>query len=89
MHYECNNGIVMIEVWLTEVDISCVNDWIEITIFIQNKVSLKIEFEVLKNQLYIANVRNKPEVNILHGINLPMFDSWELNIDQWLVHLSW
>lgn len=88
MHDEGRDRIVMIEVWLTEVNVCAVDDWVEVTVLIQDKVSLEINLEVLENQLDVAVVGQEPEVNILLGIDLPVFNSWEFHIDKGFVEGS-
>jgi hypothetical protein len=74
MHDESSDGVIVVEVGLSEVNISAVNDWIKITMLIQYEVSLEVNFEVLEDQLDVAVVGKEPEVDILLSIDLPMFD---------------
>jgi hypothetical protein len=61
------------------MDVSVVNNWVKIAVFVQLKISLEINLEVFENELDVAVVWQEPEVDILLGINFPVFDSWEFN----------
>jgi hypothetical protein len=61
------------------MDVSVVHNWVKITVFVQLKISLEINLEVFENELDVAVVWQEPEVDILLGINFPVFDSWEFN----------
>jgi hypothetical protein len=61
------------------MDVSVVHNWVKIAVFVQLKISLEINLEVFENELDVAVVWQEPEVDILLGINFPVFDSWEFN----------
>ena len=61
------------------MDVSVVNNWVKIAVLVQLKISLEINLEVFENELDVAVVWQEPEVDILLGINFPVFDSWEFN----------
>lgn len=48
MHEEGNDRVVMVEVGLSEMDVSVVYDWIKVSILIELQVGLKINLEVLE-----------------------------------------
>jgi len=78
VHDECNYRILVVEIGIAKTYIWAVNLWLKVTIFIQGKITFKLKFEVLDNQLHLAYIGQKPKVDILWGINLPVLDSWEL-----------
>jgi len=79
MHDESGDRVVVIKVRLTEMNVSIVNNWVKITVFVQLEVGLEINLEVLENQLDVTVVRQEPEVDVLLCIDFPMFNSWELD----------
>ena len=70
------------------MNVSTVNYWVKVSMFVQDKVSLEIKLEILENQLNIAVVWEEPEVDILVCVYLPMLDCWEFDIDQRLIERS-
>lgn len=85
VHHKSGDRVVVIEVGLTKVNVSAVNNWVKVTMLVQDKVGLEVKLEVLENQLDVAIVREEPEVDILLGIDLPVLDRWEFDTDQSLV----
>ena len=85
VHHKSGDRVIVIEVGLTKVNVSAVNYWVKVTMLVQDKVGLEVKLEVLEDQLDVAIVREEPEVNILLGIDLPVFDCWEFDTDESLV----
>jgi len=57
MHDKSGDRIIMIKIGLTEMDVSIVNNWIKVAMFIQLKVCLEVNFEIFENQLDVTVVR--------------------------------
>jgi len=85
MHHEGSDGVIVVEIRFSEVNISAVDDWVKVTMLIQLEISLEIEFEILEDQLDVAVVGEEPEVNILGGIDLPVLNGWEFDGHEGLV----
>jgi hypothetical protein len=85
MHDESGDRIIVVKVRLTEMDVSVVNNWVKVTMFVQLEVSLEVNFEIFENQLDVTVIRQEPEVHILLGINFPVLDSWELDTQECLI----
>ena len=54
VHYESNDGVVMVEVRVAELDVDGVYDWLQETCLHQLKVSVKVKIKVLELKLNIA-----------------------------------
>lgn len=57
MHDKSGDRIIMVKIGLTEMDVSIVNNWIKVAMFIQLKVCLEVNFEIFENQLDVTVVR--------------------------------
>ena len=88
MHDKSSDWVVVVEIRLSEVDVSAVNDWVKVTVLVQNEIGLEVNLEVLEYQLDVAVVRQEPEVDILFSIYLPMFDCGEFDTHESLVERS-
>ena len=82
MHDKSNNFVIMVEIGLSKLDIAIVNNWIKITILIKNQICLEINIKVLEDKLDLALAWEDPRVNLLCGIDLPIFNCWEVNFDE-------
>ena len=65
MHEESNNWIIMIKVGLSKRNVTFFDNWIEISMFIQSEVSVKIKFKIFKDKLNGAYIWNEPKIDIL------------------------
>jgi hypothetical protein len=54
VHYKSNNGVVMVEVRVAELDVDGVYDWLKETCVHQLKVSVEVKIKVLELKLNIA-----------------------------------
>jgi len=88
MHHESSDWVVVVKVGLAEVNVSVVNNWVEVAMLIENKVGLKINLEVFENQLDVAVVGQEPEVDVLLRINFPVLHGREFDTEQGLVERS-
>jgi hypothetical protein len=88
MHNISSDWVVVVKVGLAEVNVSVVNNWVEVAMLIENKVGLKINLEVFENQLDVAVVGQEPEVDVLLRINFPVLHGREFDTEQGLVERS-
>lgn len=75
----------MVKIRLTKMDVSVVNNWIKVAMFIQLKVCLEVNFKIFENQLDVTVIWQKPKVHILLGVNFPMLDGWEFDTQKSLI----
>jgi hypothetical protein len=60
MHHEGNDGVVVVEVGVSELDVDSVDDWIEVTFWLKSEVAVEVEIEVLELKLHLAKVGENP-----------------------------
>jgi len=81
MHHKSCDWIIMVQIRFSKVNVSLVNNWVKIPIFIKLEIRVKINSKVIKDQFNITDVWQEPKVDILLGIDLPALDSWELDAE--------
>ena len=54
MHEDFQNVVFMIEVTLTEVDATFVDDWVKVSFFIKNQFHFKVNVKVFEYELHLA-----------------------------------
>jgi hypothetical protein len=55
-----NDGVVVVEVGVSELDVDSVDDWIEVTFWLKSEVAVEVEIEVLELKLHLAKVGENP-----------------------------
>jgi hypothetical protein len=54
MHDKSHNLVIMVQIGLSELDIAIINDWIKITILVENQISLEINVKILEDKLNLT-----------------------------------
>lgn len=49
MHDKGSDRIIMIKIGLSEVNICAIDNWVKVTVLIQDKVSFKVDLEILED----------------------------------------
>lgn len=55
MHHESHDLVIVVEVRGSKFDISIINNWVDVAIFVQDQVSLEVNIEVLEDELLVGS----------------------------------
>lgn len=78
MHEEPDKLVLVVEEWLSKVDIDIVDYWVEVTILIKDEIGVEIDIKIFELEGNIALVWENPWINWLMSLDVPAFNGREV-----------
>ena len=81
MHDESQNVVIVVEGTLTEIYVAFVDDWIEIALFIKDKLNFKVNIKVFENEFHLAVRWHDPSIDVLLRCYLPVLERGKIELE--------